>query len=157
MLHFFLVRFFSGLYSMKICLQMWEVWVHVREDIIITNTLCSEVTLLTLLYITPFGFTYLSSLRWSPNERFFFFLNESNFIGLILIFFLFWQPHGMWSSWARDQIWASVVTYAAALATRDSLTHGSGPRIEPVSWCFRDAPQWELPSGHIILEIRIRD
>ena len=41
----------------------------------------------------------------------------------IFFFFHFWLPHGIWSSWARDQIWATVTTYATALATIDPLTH----------------------------------
>ena len=35
------------------------------------------------------------------------------------------------SSQARDQIWATVVTYIAAVATLDSLTHSAGPGIQP--------------------------
>ena len=57
----------------------------------------------------------------------------------------------MWSSQARDQIQAAVVTYAAALATLDPLTHCAGLGIEPVSWRYRDAtdpiaPHRELPN-----------
>ena len=27
-----------------------------------------------------------------------------------VLFFLFWPPHGVWSCWARDYIWATVAT-----------------------------------------------
>ena len=36
-----------------------------------------------------------------------------------LFFFLFWQPRGIWSSWARDQIPATVAAYTAAVAMPD--------------------------------------
>ena len=36
-----------------------------------------------------------------------------------LLFFSFWLPRGLWSSQARDQIQATVVTYAAAVPTLD--------------------------------------
>ena len=39
------------------------------------------------------------------------------------LFFFFWPPHGTWSSWARDQIQATVATYTTAMATADPLTH----------------------------------
>ena len=57
--------------------------------------------------------------------------------------------HGTWSSEARNQIQATVVTYAAAVATIDPLIHCTGPGIQPVSWRYRDAanpvaPQQEL-------------
>ena len=38
-------------------------------------------------------------------------------------FFLFCLPHSIWSSWARDHIWATVASYATAVATTRSLTH----------------------------------
>ena len=50
-------------------------------------------------------------------------------------FFLFWLPHGTWSSWARDHIPAAVVTSAA---TPDPLSHCAGLEIEPASQCSRD-------------------
>ena len=36
----------------------------------------------------------------------------------------------MWSSWAKDQIQATVATSATATATLDSLTHCAGLGIE---------------------------
>ena len=48
-------------------------------------------------------------------------------------------PHSIWSSWARDQIWGTVVTYLAAAAVLDPLTHCAGPGIKPASWSCRDA------------------
>ena len=50
--------------------------------------------------------------------------------------FLFWPPHGIWSSQARGHLCAEAVTYAAA---RITLNHCAGPVIEPVSQCCRDA------------------
>ena len=65
--------------------------------------------------------------------------------------FAFWPPHGIWSSEARDHIWATAGTYVAAAATPDPLTHFAPPRpgTKPVSWGCRDAadpvaPPWEL-------------
>ena len=47
------------------------------------------------------------------------FLQRHNFNFIIIIIFLFWPPHSIWSSWARDHIWATVVTYASAMAMPD--------------------------------------
>ena len=63
-------------------------------------------------------------------------------------FFLFWPPHGIWSSWARDQTWVAVLTYAAAVAMPGPLTHGAGPGITPVPWSCKRChwsvePQWK--------------
>lgn len=60
-------------------------------------------------------------------------------------------PRGIWSSSARAQIRATVMTYAAATATPHLLTDCAGLGIEPASWCFRDAtdpipPQWDMAS-----------
>ena len=57
--------------------------------------------------------------------------------------------------WARDQILAAVVTYTAAVAVPDPLTHCVGPEIKPGSWCCRDAvepiaSQWELQSINLL-------
>ena len=40
-------------------------------------------------------------------------------------FFLFWPPCSKWSSQARDQIWAAVLTYASGVATWDPLMHNA--------------------------------
>ena len=37
--------------------------------------------------------------------------------------FLFWPPHGIGSSWARDQIQVAFAIYATAVAMPDPLTH----------------------------------
>ena len=63
----------------------------------------------------------------------------------------FWPPWGTWSSQARDQIQAAVVTYATLAAVPDPLTYCAGPGMEPVSWDCRNtanpiAPQRELLS-----------
>ena len=44
-----------------------------------------------------------------------------------IFFFLFWPPHGIWSSLARDQIPATVVTYAAAAGNTRFLIHCARP------------------------------
>ena len=51
----------------------------------------------------------------------------------------FWPPHGIWSSQARDQMWAVVGTYISAVAKLDPLIHRAGLGIKPVSWCCREA------------------
>ena len=60
---------------------------------------------------------------------------KPSLLKLTLFFFLFWPPWGMWSSPARDQIWATFVTYAAASATPDPLTHcaGKGWNLHPAA------------------------
>ena len=55
------------------------------------------------------------------------------------LFIYFWPSCSVWSSWSRDQIQAAVVICAAATAMPDPLTHCARPRIEPASWCCRDA------------------
>ena len=44
----------------------------------------------------------------------------------ILCIFLFWPPHDILSSRAGEQIQDAVVTYAAAVATLNPLTHWAG-------------------------------
>ena len=41
----------------------------------------------------------------------------------LLTYFLFGLPHCIWSSGARDQIRATIVTCVAAVAVPDPLTH----------------------------------
>ena len=55
-----------------------------------------------------------------------------------LFFLNFLSTCGIWSSRARDQIWAAVWTYTTAAPTPDPLTHCAGPGIEPVFWHCRD-------------------
>ena len=43
--------------------------------------------------------------------------------GDFFFFFLYWPPHSIQSSQARDQIQATAATYAAAAATPNPLTH----------------------------------
>ena len=57
----------------------------------------------------------------------------------------------MRSSWARDQIQATAVTYTAAVAMPDPLTHSARPGINlcpgaPETPPIPIVPQWEL--GH---------
>jgi len=55
----------------------------------------------------PGKFATTSGTVVENNNLFFFF------------FFFFWVAHGIWSSWARDQIQAAAVTYSTATVTRD--------------------------------------
>ena len=72
--------------------------------------------------------------------------SDKGFLGIqstyVFSFFHFWPPSGMWSSWARDQIRATVATYAAAAAMPDPLTHCAGPGI----WTCVLALQQHRPS-----------
>ena len=64
----------------------------------------------------------------------------------LLFFFFFWLPHSTWSSWARDQIWASAATQAAAVAMPDPqpTVLGQGSNLCP------SAPKAPLiPLGYI--------
>ena len=45
---------------------------------------------------------------------------------LFVCFLLGVLPHSVWSSWARDQIQTTVVTYTTATAMTDPLTHCAG-------------------------------
>ena len=70
---------------------------------------------------------------------------------LSCMIFFFSPPCSTWSSRARDQILATVVTYATAAAMPNSLIHCASSGIKLASWRFRDAanpvvPQRELPS-----------
>ena len=71
--------------------------------------------------------------------------------------FHFWPPHGIWGSWARNQIQAAVAAYAEVTATSDPLTHCARLGIEPASWHHRDAADSVAPHGdfkndsHVIL------
>lgn len=88
----------------------------------------------------------LGALIWNPGAGFYANSN-SNHIQHFYHFsfspfyfcFCFFQPGGIWNSQVRNQIRAMVVTYAAAAATPDPLTHCPGPRTEPASWHYRDA------------------
>ena len=58
----------------------------------------------------------------------------------------FCHPGGIWSSWTRDQIQATAVTYQCRM---DPLTCCTQLGIERASWSFRDtfppvAPLWEF-------------
>ena len=69
---------------------------------------------------------------------------------ICLFLFLFWPPHGIWNSWARDQIQAEVATYATVGSNARSLTHCARPGIKSSSQRSQDtadpiAPQQELP------------
>ena len=66
-------------------------------------------------------------------------INSMTIFAFPEIFFFFWPPHGIWSSWARNQIQATVATYATAAAALDSLTHRARPGVEPSPHCCRDA------------------
>lgn len=54
---------------------------------------------------------------------------------LFYFFFIFWSPHGIWISQARDQIQSTV----EPMAMSDPLVHCAGPKIKPAPWCCRDA------------------
>ena len=66
-------------------------------------------------------------------------LTQTHLMLIPTLFFLFWLPHSIWSSQARDQIQATAVTYARDAATPDLLTHCVRLRIKPASWHCRDA------------------
>ena len=44
------------------------------------------------------------------------------------LLFFFWLPHGIWSSWVRDQIQATVVTYTTAA---QPTVLGQGSNLHP--------------------------
>ena len=55
-------------------------------------------------------------------------------VGWFFFFSFFGLPSGIRSSWVRDHIWATVATYATAVATLDPLTHtvpGQGSHLYP--------------------------
>ena len=55
---------------------------------------------------------HLQSLHYHTKIK-----NKRLFLFFSFLFFLFWPPHSIWSSEAKDQIWTAVATYAAAVAT----------------------------------------
>ena len=63
-------------------------------------------------------------------------------------FFFFGVPHGIWSSWARDQIQAASTSYTAAAIMPDPLNLYARPGIEPVSWHCRDTTNPVALSGN---------
>lgn len=69
------------------------------------------------------------------------------YIPKLIFFLIFWLPLGIGSSWARDRIRATVVTYTEALAMPDPLSHCAGLGIESASWCCRDAANSIGPQG----------
>ena len=48
---------------------------------------------------------------------------------LLLLFFFFWLPRGIWSSWARDQIQAAVAVYGAATPDMQPTVPGWGANL----------------------------
>ena len=52
----------------------------------------------TLSYLLPHCLLYLEYI-------------SCHSIAFLSFFFFFWLPRGIWNSWARDQLWATVVTY----------------------------------------------
>lgn len=66
-------------------------------------------------------------------------------------FVVLWPPYSTWSSQAREWIWATSATEAAAAATPDvPVWGGRGAGVEPAFQCSQDTasdpivPQWEL-------------
>ena len=66
-------------------------------------------------------------------------------------FVVLWPPYSTWSSQAREWIWATSATEAAAAATPDvPVWGGRGAGVEPASQCSQDTasdpivPQREL-------------
>ena len=88
----------------------------------------------------------------------------SRYLIIILMFLwrFFWMkltflkmaaPAAYGSSWARDWIWATAITYTIAVAMLDPLTYCTRPGIKPVSPqqseplpldSWPTLPQWEL-------------
>ena len=66
----------------------------------------------------------------------------------------FWPPRGIWRSQARDQIPATVVTYAAAVAMSDPWPPvwgwGSNPHPESASQHCRDAADPFVPQRELL-------
>ena len=63
----------------------------------------------------------------------------------ILFVFLFWPPSGIWSSLTRDQIQAVLVTWVAAAAMPDPLTHCA--RLE-LNLCLSAPERLLIPLTH---------
>ena len=58
-------------------------------------------------------------------------------ISMLFHFILFWPPLSIWSSWARDQIWAKLWP-SCSYGDARSFNPLCPPGIEPVSWRCRD-------------------
>ena len=67
------------------------------------------------------------------------------------IFFSFFGCLVAWSSQARGQMWATVVTYAAAVANTGSFNPLCLAGIEPVSCCCRHCPSHWTTAGTLFL------
>ena len=70
-------------------------------------------------------------------------------VSFFLLLFLSWPPCSIWSSQARDQIWAAVATYAHRCSHTRSSTHCARLGIEPVSQGSRNTAhpilsQWKV-------------
>ena len=73
----------------------------------------------SLQWLNPVGLGWLLSGGWKWGS-----LAKCLYLLLLLFiyyyyFFLFWLPRSIWSSRARDQIWASAEIYTTAVATLD--------------------------------------
>ena len=79
----------------------------------------------TLILLSPYQLT----LPLTVHKNFFFSVSLPTYAVFWCLFFLFWLFHSIWSSRARDQIWAIVATQAAAAATPDSPTHCAPKRL----------------------------
>ena len=84
-------------------------------------------------YKTNFSFSWFVFLSFFLPPSLFPFLPS-----FLFCFSGFWPPHGIWSSQARDQIQATVLTYITAAAALDPFTYCARPGIEPLSRCCRD-------------------
>ena len=86
----------------------------------------------------PYHFTFLSVMDIvlispHPHQHFLF------SVFFLSFFFVFMAaPIAYGSFWAWDWVLAAAVTYTAAVAMLDPLTHCTWPEIEPVSWRCRD-------------------
>ena len=79
-------------------------------------------------------------LQWDLHcgTWFFLFIIGSSLPILFFFTFLFWPPRSTWSSWARDQIPATVLIFIIAAASPNPLTRCAEPGSEPAPWCCRD-------------------
>ena len=63
-----------------------------------------------------------------------------------LFFLLFFLPHGLWSSWARDQIWAAVATHSHSWSNR-SFNPLLQAKDQTYVWCCRDTAKPVVSQG----------
>ena len=103
---------------------------HSSQQHRISNPL-SEARDQTCVLIDAIQIHFHWAMAGTPNHNFFDWISMVTICDVHCIFFLFWPPWGIWSSWIRSELQLQPTATAAAMP--DPLTHCARPGIKSAS------------------------